>query len=79
MAEKVDYITEMANIQKQIVLITNLLDGFFKDKRKVEAFLNQENEWLGNRSPLDMIFCGRFEKLHSFVKSMLEENERENL
>jgi hypothetical protein len=77
---------EMAEYEKQINIIRGLLLKYFGGdnypdgnleiaRRKVYRWIHTANPLLGNLVPFEMIGSGRFEKLHSFVKTMLEENE----
>jgi len=56
--------------------INELLDGFFKDKTKLELWLNSKNPFLGGLKPSDMMVNGREKKLLKFIKLRLEENKR---
>lgn len=78
----------VAEYGKQAVTIQGLLlkyfggdsypDGNLESARyNTWEWMTSKNPLLGNLTPHDMIYAGRFEKLHKFVTTMLEENENE--
>lgn len=49
---------------------------YFKDPQKTILWFKIPNPLLGNVAPREMIRVGRFQKLHRFIQTALEENER---
>jgi len=66
--EVLERLQEIANI---CGLVAQFFDG---DVAKTTLWFKTENPLLGKISPRDMIRYGRYEKLHRFVMSALEEN-----
>lgn len=66
--EVLERLQEIANI---CGLVAQFFDG---DVAKTALWFKTENPLLGRISPRDMIRYGRYEKLHRFVMSALEEN-----
>jgi len=58
-----------------VAKITKLLDRFFKNFEKTDAWFRTKNPLLGGFSPWDMIEAGREKKLLKFVKNQLSENK----
>jgi len=50
---------------------------YFKDPQKAVLWFKIPNPLLGNVAPRDMIRVGRFQKLHRFIQTALEENEQQ--
>lgn len=59
-----------------VALIKALLNSHFRDRKKVELWLNTKNPNLGEVTPNYMISIGREEKLLQFVSSCFKENKR---
>jgi hypothetical protein len=84
-----DQLKELSERDRQTNIIRALLLKYFKGeneeegseiaRRKVSQWMSEKNPALGNLTPHQMIHAGRFEKLHNFVKTTLEENEREDI
>lgn len=56
--------------------VFKLVSDFFNgDKDKTDLWFMSENPLLGGISPNHMINCGRYDRLLSFVKTCLAENE----
>jgi hypothetical protein len=60
---------------KKIRELLGLLEGYFKDKKKVRMWMDCPNPLLGMVKPKIMVENGRIEKLLKFVKNCLSENE----
>ena len=54
---------------------SSLVNSHFKDEKKTTIWMNSSNPLLGNKTPSEMIFENRTEKLMDFIKSSLIENE----
>lgn len=56
-------------------IINDVLDFFEGDEGKAIFWFETANPQLGGKTPLDMIRMGRFQKLASFVRTSLEEDD----
>lgn len=67
-----------AQVREAIERIANLVElvaQFFDgDAAKTALWFKTTNPMLGNRSPRDMIFQGRYDRLRRFVLAALDEN-----
>ena len=63
-----------ATVNDQVAEAIELLDAFFKDEVKTNAWFNIENPLLGNCTPMELFIRDRGHKVLSFIKNAIDEN-----
>lgn len=54
-------------IIQDVANITKVMTSYFKDERKAVQWMNEETSYLNGKSPTDMIFEGKTEKVRQFI------------
>ena len=63
-------------ILKSLVKIADKVnEEYFHDREKTTVWMNTSNPMLGNFSPHELIFRGKYERVLQFIETALEENK----